>query len=227
MRKLLAFLFLTASVNGFSGEGEIPPELPPQNQSKVTPMDEEDLAPAPAPAPSRKPVKTVVKQQECGPTDGKSYIEGKCVCEQKPCKERIVEKKVYVKQPPKIIERVVERPVEKTVVKYKNVDRVVEKTVDRPVYVDRPVEKVVEKVVEKNVETNHSLLVFYGKGPDGVAPVLYRRRDGRNEYKAYQEYGNIVAGQYIYSFRGLGVRWNLSGIAASNETYMGGAGFSF
>jgi hypothetical protein len=233
MKKLILILSTLVSSVGFSGGEETPPELPPRNQSPSTDpssdtFDDFDTVPPPAQeravaeekkkAVEKKPVeKTVIVRERCSAT--KQYIEGKCICEKPTCKPKTVEKKVYIQTPPKTVYvetpgKTIIKTVEKPVIKYKNVDRVVEKTVER--------------VVEKFIQKHHTLIAFYGRGPDGVAPVLKERRDTRKEYEFYQEYGNVWAIQYIYNFTAFdSVPFHASALFITNDTKMGGLGFSF
>lgn len=214
MKKLVfAVLSLISSSSFAGGDGPTPPELPPRDAAEF----EQDLTDPEA----GKPVKAA--KAACSPK--KDYVEGKCVCEKTPCKPKIVEKKVYVEKP--VIKEVIrERPVIKEVIREKPVIR--EKTIVK----DRPVEKIVERTVDRVVtqfvERHHMLQVGYGRGPDGVAPVLYERRDSRKEYKFYQEYGNVWAGMYTYSFTAFEtVPMSASLLYISNDTKMGFVGFRF
>lgn len=224
MKKLvIIFSMLTSSV-GFSGGDEgTPPELPPRSKTPTTDPSSDtfdDFDTVPPSTPEKKVVeKKVIVREKCEPAKDKQYIEGKCICEKAPCKPKTVEKKVYIQAPGKTVYvetpgKTIVKTVEKPVVKYKNVDRIVEKTVER--------------VVEKFIQKHHTLIAFYGRGPDGVAPVLKERRDTRKEYEFYQEYGNVWAIQYIYNFTAFdSVPFHASALFITNDTKMGGLGFSF
>jgi hypothetical protein len=218
MKKLVfAVLSLVSSYSFAGGDGNTPPELPPRDGAEF----EQDLTDPEAGKPA-KPAKAAGKS-ECGPK--KDYIEGKCICEKTPCKPKVVEKKVYVDRP--VIKEVIkERPVIKEVIREKPVIK------ERTVIKDRPVEKIVERTVDRvvtqYVERHHQLLFGYGRGPDGVAPVLYERRDNRKEYKFYQEYGNVWGIMYNYSFTAFETVPMSAGLLyISNDTKMGFAGFRF
>jgi len=135
-----------------------------------------------------------VQQGECNPMECPKCPKVKKCPKFKKCPK--VKRCPKVKKCSEARVKYVNVPVDR--IRWKTVDRIVTKTIDAPTF---------------------SVGILGGVGPDGVVRDYYDTKEMPGEYVFRKRHGMLGALQVQYRFS---PTWSISGMAISNDTFMGG-----